>query len=377
MNLDFTDEQNMMRDAASKFFVNECSFERVKELEESEDGYDPNLWQQMAELGWLGLMFPEKYGGLEMGFLDLMVVLEEMGKRVFPSPFFSTVVQCGTAILEGGSEAQKEDLIAGIAEGSLIMAWAQYEPEGSYKESGIQMKAEAQGDNYVLNGTKMFVMDANVAQKLIVAARADGMGVSLFVVDAKDPGITCTKMPTIGKDNTCEVIFKDVKAPKDAILGTPGTGWDIIEKMNIKAAIAKAAEMIGGCKTCVDMTSEYAKQREQYGKPIGGFQIIQHYMANMLLAYDTIYEYLYRVACLVDQGEDCALEASVLKAAANENYKFIADRCVQIHGGIGTSREYDAGLFFRKCKTCEVACGDTDFHHARVLDGISVSLPAW
>ncbi|MBW2060530.1 MAG: acyl-CoA/acyl-ACP dehydrogenase [Deltaproteobacteria bacterium] len=367
MNLDFTSEHEMLKDAATRFLTKECPYARVKELEESQDGYSPELWQKTAELGWLGLLFPEEYGGYAGQFVDMVIIQEAIGRAVYPSPFFSTILQCGLTILEGGTEDQKKDLLPQIAEGSLIMALAQYEEDGSYYPQDINLKAEAQGDDYILSGTKLFVMDANVAHKLIVAAKTDNEEVTLFLVDANDPNVAISKMPTIGKDNNCEVIFNDVKVPKANIIGSPGNGKETLEKMNAKAAVAKAAEIVGGCKACIDITAEYAKQREQYGKPIGGFQVIQHYMANMLLEYDTTYNYLYRVACMIDEGEDFARDASALKACANEVYKFISERAAQIHGGIGTTREGDIGLFYRKAKSCEYMCGDTDFHYEEVF----------
>jgi alkylation response protein AidB-like acyl-CoA dehydrogenase len=373
MDLSFTSEQDMLRDSASRFLSNECPYDMTKEIEESEEGYSPALWQQVVELGWTGLPFPEEYGGYGGEFMDLVILQEEMGKMVFPSPFFSTIIQCGLAILEGGTEEQKKELLPEIVMGSPIMALAQYEEDGSYLEQGIKIAAKADGDQYTLSGCKMFVLDANIAQKLIVAARTDE-GVSLFLVNADDPGLTISKIPTIAMDNSCEVIFKDVRA---SLLGTAGNGWAVLEVVNAKAAVAKAAEMIGGCKVCIDMTAAYAKERVQYEKPIGGFQAIQHYMSNMLMSYDTIYNYLYRVAYLIDEGEDYQLEASVLKATTNENFKFIADRAVQIHGGIGTTRECDIGLFFRKVKSWEVISGDTDFHTDAVINKLEEGIPVW
>lgn len=369
--------QDMLRKSVAEFLAKECPFDRVKELEESEIGYSPQLWKKIVELEWPSLSFPEKYGGYGGEFMDLMIVQEEMGKRVFPSPFFSTVIQCGYAVLEGGTEAQKKELIPMIANGKLLMALAHHEKDPGYTKECIRMDARVQGDSYILNGTKMFVLDANIANKLIVAARPNDADVTLFLVDAKDPGLTISKIPTIAMDNTCEIIFKDVKVPKENILGEVGKGYETLEKVMAKAAIAKAAEMIGGAKVCIDMTAEYARQRVQYEKPIGGFQIIQHYMANMMIAYDTIYNYLLRAAWMVDNGDDVSLSASVLKAKTNENFKFIVDRAVQIHGGIGTTREYNIALFFRRAKAWEFVCGDTDYHTVKVVDRILTDMPEW
>jgi alkylation response protein AidB-like acyl-CoA dehydrogenase len=360
MNLDFTSEQNMLRESAGRFFANECPFAKVKELEESEAGYDPALWGQMAELGWLGMSFPEEYGGYGGEFMYTVIIQEEIGKAAYPSPFFSTVVQCGLTILEGGTEEQKADLLAKISEGSLIMALAQFEEEASYLPSGIQMKATANGDQYVLN----------VADQLIVVAQAADKGISLFLVDAKDPGITCTKMPTIGMDNNCEVIFKDVRVPAGNILGEAGKGWEALEKMELRATVAKCAEMVGGSKTCIDMTAEYAKERVQYGKPIGGYQAIQHFMADMLVAYDTSSSYLYKVAWMVDGGLDFTTEASMLKSCANANYEFVSERACHIHGGIGTTREADIGLFYRRAKAFSYQMGDTEYHEDKVAEAL-------
>ena len=367
MDLDFNSEQEMLRDSAARFLANECPYDHVKEIEESEEGYDPDLWRQVAELGWTGLLFPEKYGGYEGQFLDLVIIEEEIGKAVFPSPFFSTVIQCGLAILEGGTEEQKEDLLAQISEGSLIMALAQYEEDASFNPATLTMKAEPRGDDYTLSGIKMFVVDANIADKLLVAAQAGDKGLSLFVVDAKAPGLTVTKMPTVGMDNTCEVNFKDVKA---SLLGETGTGEEVLKKMTAKAMVAKAAEMVGGARVCIDMTAGYAKEREQYGKPIGGYQAIWHYMANMLIRYDTCSNYLYRVACMIDEGQDFEIDAFALKACANDSFNFISERSVQIHGGIGTTREANIGLFYRRAKTYESLLGSSEYHYEKIADKI-------
>jgi len=372
MDLDFNSEQEMLRKSVAEFLAKECPYDHVKELEDSDIGYSPQLWKKMAQLGWMETCIPEEYGGYYETLLDMMIILEEMGKKAFPSPFFSTVVQCGLTILSGGSEKQKKELLPKIASGKLIMALAQLESEGSYLASGITMPAEPSGDGYALNGSKLFVQEANVADKLIVAARAGDAGVTLFLVDAKAPGITCNKLPTIGKDNTCEVVFKDVQVAGADMIGEPGEGWNILEKMAPKAIVAKCAEMLGGCHTSIDMTAVYAKQRIQYDTPIGGFQAIQHYMADMKIAYDTSVNYLYKVAWMVDEGMEAVKETSALKAHVNEKYKFITERAIQIHGGIGTTREFNIGLFYRRAKASEYVMGDTDYHYEKVAPDIGL-----
>lgn len=359
MNLDFSKEQKMIRTEAIAFLKKECPYERVKELEESEAGYDPKMWKKMADLGWMALMFPEAYGGDDGQFIDTALIVEALGGMVCPSPFFSTVVQCGLVLLEGASEDQKKELIPQIADGKLIMALAQYEENGSYDVADVNLAAEADADGFRLNGTKMFVMDANIAGKLIVAAKTADSEVSLFLVDTDAAGVTIIKVPTIALDNNCVVKFENVVVPKGNMIGAAGAAGEILAKVNQKAAVAKAAEMLGGCKASIDMTIAYAKERVQYGKPIGGFQAIQHFVANMLIAYDTNYNYLYRVICMIDDGEDFATEAYALKANVNDAYKFISERGVHIHGGIGTTREGDAGLFFRRVKADEYICGDS------------------
>ena len=359
MNLDFTIEEKMIKDEAVKFLKKVCSYDRVKELEESDTGYDAQMWKQMAELGWMALMFPEAYGGDGGKFMDTALILEAMGAMVVPSPFFSTVIQCGQIILAAGSEAQKKELIPAIVEGDLILCLAQFEEDGSYNVANTATAAKPEGEGYRINGTKLFAMNANIAHKLIVVAKTGDNETSLFLVDAKASGVGIEKLSTIALDNNCVVTFENVAVAKSDIIGVPGCAPDVLRKMNAVAAVGKAAEMLGGCKAAIDMTVDYAKQRVQYDKPIGGFQVIQHYVANMLIEYDTNYNYLCRVICMIDNGEDFETDAYALKANTNEAYKFISERAVHIHGGIGTTREANPGLFFRRVKADEVICGDT------------------
>jgi len=369
MNLDFTSEQNMLRDSAAKFFANECNFEKVKHIEESAEGYSSELWQKMAELGWLGMLFPEQYGGYGGTFMDLCVLLEEMGKTVYPSPFMSTVVTCGLAVLEGGSEDQKTELLGKIVEGSLIMSLCQAEPESDDSYESLQMEAAAKGDGYVLNGKKLMCMDANIANKLIVVAKAGG-GIGLFLVDAKAPGVSIEKVPFVSSENACVVNFKDVAVAKADVIGAPGAGAAILDKMYDKAAVAKSAEMLGGCKAAIGMTAKYANERVQYGNPIGGYQAIQHFMANMLISYDPAYNFLWKVAWMIDEGIDFSRDASALKAVSNESYRFCSERGVKIFGGIGTAREADIALYYRRAHPYSMEFGSTAYHYEKVAQSL-------
>lgn len=371
MDLDFTEEQQMLRSSAKSFVKNECSNEKVREIEDSETGYSKEIWNKMAELGWMGIVFPEEYGGYGGNFTDLIVLMEEIGRGILPSPFLSTVVICGSAILEGGSEQQKEEFLGKISTGEIIMALALYEPNASYNPSGITAKAISQNDGYVINGTKMFVNDANIADYLLVAVKtkeggAPEEGISLFLCDAKTEGISCSKMKSIGSDNQCEVIFDNVRVSRDNILGELDKGWDLVEKAKGKGIVAKCAEMVGSMEACLDMTNAYAKEREQYKKTIGSFQVIQHYLANMFIKVNTAKNLTYEAAWAAGQELPCAYQVSAAKSYVNEACKFVTERGIQIHGAISITREHDMGLYYRRAKAADVFLGDT-VHHLELV----------
>jgi alkylation response protein AidB-like acyl-CoA dehydrogenase len=377
MNLDFNEDQEILRSSAKNFLEKECPKDLVREIEESKEGYSPQLWNKMIELGWTGIAFPEDYGGYGGDFMNLIVLMEEMGRNIIPSPFFSTVVLSGLTILEGGTEEQKKEYLEKIAVGEIIMSLALYEPNGSYNASGITVSATPKDDGYVINGTKMFVNDANIADYLLVVARTQDSdnpeeGVTIFLVEAKASGITCNKVPTMGLDNSCEVIFDNVSIPKANILGEAGKAWEVIQRSSEKAIMAKCAEMVGGAQASLDMTNAYAKERVQYKQPIGKFQVIQHYLADMMIKVGTSRNILYEVSWMVGQDIPCAMKVSTAKSWINEAYKFITERGVQIHGGIGTTRECDIGLYYRRAKTAELILGDTGHHLENIAQEIGL-----
>jgi alkylation response protein AidB-like acyl-CoA dehydrogenase len=371
MNLDFSEEQKMFRAAVRDFLASECPKSKVRELEESDKGYDPELWMKIADLGWIGLTIPEEYGGSGADFTSLLILFEEIGRNIFPSPLFSTEVFSALLILQYGNEEQKQKFLPRIARGEAIVALALLEPFASYKPSAIKVNAEHQDGSFVINGTKLFVHDASVADYLTVVTRtaekADPeAGITLFIVDAKQSGVKIEVMPTIALDKQCEVTFDSVTvSPKD-LLGEKGDGWKIVDSILEQATVLKCAESVGAMEAVVDMTLDYAKERVQYGKPIASFQVIQHYLANMSSRTLTAKSMTYRAAWMVKEGLPCTVEVSAAKAWTNEAYKFVTERAVQIHGAIGMTRDHDVGLYYRRAKAADAIFGDADFHYERV-----------
>jgi alkylation response protein AidB-like acyl-CoA dehydrogenase len=377
MDFSFTEEQEMLRTSARDFLLRECPKARVRELEESDKGYDPEMWEKMANLGWMGLVFPEEYNGTEGEFLDLVVLLQEMGRNILPSPFFSTVVSCSLPILQLGTREQKEKFLPKIASGDLIMALALTEPSATYKPSGVEVKAVLKDGNYVIGGTKLFVSDAHIADYLLVATRTSERkdseeGITLFLVDAKSPGIKIEVIPTTAFDKQCEVVFEEVKVPKENILGEADKGWRIIEWMLQRAAVCKCAEVVGGCEAVLEMANSYAKDRVQFGRPIGSFQIIQHKLADMMINVERARYITYEAAWKLNMNLDANLEISMAKAMVSEAYEQACLDGIEIHGAIGFTQDHDMGLYFRRAKAAEIAFGDADFHRERVAQELGL-----
>jgi alkylation response protein AidB-like acyl-CoA dehydrogenase len=377
MDITFTEEQEMLRKSASDFLATECPKTKVRELEEDEKGYSPEIWQKMAGLGWMGLVIPEEYDGTGMTFQDLTILVEQMGKNILPGPFVATVVEGAIPILEAGSEEQKKGFLPKIANGESIFTMAILEPSGLYDASGIAVKATARGDSYVIKGTKVFVEMANVADHLICVTRTKEAsspedGITLFIVDAKAPGLHCEVIPTIAMDKLCEVRFEDVAVPKKNMLGELDKGWPIAQRVMQKGAIAKCAESVGGVQAAFDMTVAYCKERVQYDRPIGAFQALQHIMADMWIRMQTSKYLVYQVAWMESEGVPCAMEVAMAKAYVNETYKWVTERAVSLHGGIGTSREHDIPLYYRRAKAADTAFGSTDFQRELVASKIGL-----
>jgi len=366
MDLDLTEEQEMLQTMARDFLTKECPKTLVRELEEDEKGYSPELWRKMAELGWMGLVLPAEYDGMEMGFMDLIILLQEMGRNILPGPFFCTVVLGSLPILSAGTEEQKKEFLPKIASGEMILTMALTEPNSRYDAAGVETKAVAQGDSFVINGTKLFVENAHIADYMICVARTtEGAtpeeGITLFLVNAKSPGIKVEGIPTMADDKLCEVVFENVSVPRNNMLGELDNGWPIVARTLEQATMAKCAEMVGGAEAAFDMTLNYVKERVQYNRPIGSFQVIQHYCANMWTSVVTSRNILYKTAWKVGEGLPATGDVAAAKGWINQAYTFVTERAVQCHGAIGLTRDHDIGLYYRRAKAGELVFGDTDF----------------
>jgi alkylation response protein AidB-like acyl-CoA dehydrogenase len=371
MDFELTQSQKILSKTARDFLKRECPKTLVREMELDEGGYSPQLQQKMTDLGWFGLMIPEKYGGTEGDFLDLVVLLEEMGRALLPGPFFSTVVLGGLPILEIGSEEQRQIFLPKIASGEINLTMALTEPNSWCNADSIGTKVIADKDEYVLNGVKLFVPYAHIADFIICAAKTkeeapDGGGISLFIVDKESPGITCNVLKTIAMDKQCEVIFENTKVPKESILGELCYSLEHMEKLLQMATVARCAEMIGGARKVLEMTVDYAKQRILFGRPMGSFQIIQSHCVEMLTLLEDSWLLTYEAAWRFSQGLPCAKEVSIAKARTSEAYQTITALGHEVHGGVGYAVEHDMGLYFRRAKSAEISFGDADFHREKI-----------
>lgn len=368
MNFDFNEDQNIIKEAAQKFLSKECNSDFVRAMVDDEKGYTPELWQGMAELGWMGLLVPEEYDGFGGNFVDLMVLLGEMGYSALPGPFFSTVILGGLPLQEAGSDAQKGDILPGLASGERIMTLAWIEEDGLFTPEAVKLSAAPAGEDYVLSGTKLFVPDANVADTMICVART-GEGetdLSLFLVDAKSKGLSITPLITMAGDKQCEVTFEKVTVPKSSIIGELNQGWPILKKVQLMAAVAKCAEMMGGARKAFELVLPWTKERVQFDRPIGSFQAIQHHCANIFTYQDTLTFMTYKASWLIAAGKTFEKEASMCKAYVSDSYRKLVAISHQVLGGIAFMEEHDLGLYFKRAKAAELFFGDADVHREMV-----------
>jgi alkylation response protein AidB-like acyl-CoA dehydrogenase len=336
------------------------------------------LWKKLAEQGWLGLIFPEPYDGMALGLVDLVVLMEEMGRAVAPGPYFSTVLLGGLAILEAGSDAQKKEWLPKIAAGDKRVALAWMEPSAQLGPAGVTLTAAEKGGTYTLSGTKLFVHDAHTADALVVAARtrpgAGPEGVSLFLLPKGTKGLAVTLLPTMDQTRKlCEVACSDVTVGADALLGAAGAGWTPLSRVLDRATVALCAEMCGGAQKVLDMTVEYAKIRQAFGRPIGSYQGVKHRAADMLVDVENSKSITYYAAWALDEGaSEAPLAVSMAKAYVSDAFRRVAAAGIQLHGGIGFTWEHDLHLYFKRAKGSEFTFGDATHHRERVAQLVNL-----
>jgi alkylation response protein AidB-like acyl-CoA dehydrogenase len=371
MDFGFSEEQEMLRQSARQFLEAECAMTYVRKMMEDDRGYSEEQWKKMAELGWQGLVIPEEYGGSGLNMVDLIVVLEEMGRVVMPGPYFSTVMLGAVPLLLAGNRAQKKKYLPEIASGALKATMAQVEESGRWDAPGIALPATKTDKSYTLSGTKLFVHDAHNADLLVVPARTSSKGekgITLFLVDAKSPGVKVTLLKTMDQTRKlAEVNFDNVTVGSDAVLGKVGAGWPLLERIVDRAKVALCGEMCGGAQRVLEMSVEYAKVREQFGRPIGSFQAIQHKCANMMVQVESSKSATYYASWAVaNDVAESHLAACMAKAYCSDAYRMVSGEGIQIHGGIGFTWEHDMHIYFKRAKGSEVTFGDATWNRELV-----------
>jgi alkylation response protein AidB-like acyl-CoA dehydrogenase len=378
MDFGFNQEQELLRNTARKFLENECNSEFVRARMAEPAGVTDAFWAKLAEQGWTGLVYPEEFGGTGLGFVDLTVLMEEMGRAVMPGPFFSTLLG-GLTILETGSAAQKKEWLTKIAGGEAKAALAFTEPNARWDAAAVAVTAHEAGGTFTLSGTKLFVLDAHVADVIVVVARTRESkrpeeGLSLFLVPKGARGLTVKLLPTMDQTRKlCEVKFDDVVVGADALMGPRDGAWTPLARVLDRATVALCAEMCGGAQRVLDMTTEYAKIRIAFGKPIGSYQGVKHRAADMLVESENAKSLTYYAAWAVDENvPEAPLAASMAKAYASDAFRKITGAGIQLHGGIGFTWEHDLHLYFKRAKSSEFTFGDASYHRERVAQLINL-----
>ena len=377
MDFGFSEEQELLRGQARDFLDKQCPPAVVRKLMASERGYDDAMYRRMAELGWTAIPFPEEFGGLGLGMVDLTVVLEEMGRHVTPAPLQSAVGLAGMALLNGGNDEQRKRWLPALCEGTAVGTVAMLERSGRWDAGGIELSARRSGDGFTLSGEKLYVPDAHVADWIIVAARSDGGsgdGVTLLLVDTGAPGVSVRAVTTMDQTRrVAAVSFAGVSVAADRMVGGEGRGWSVLRRGIDRALVAISAELCGVAQRAMEMSVEYAKTRQQFGRPIGSYQAVSHKCADMLVAVESAKSLTYYAAWAVDNDvPEAPLAAAMAKAFASDAARKVTGDAVQVHGGIGFTWEHDMHLYFKRAKWGETTLGDAVFHRERVAQALEL-----
>lgn len=373
MALVLTEEQQLIKDTAHEFLAKHAPISQLRELRDTKDarGYSETMWKQMAELGWSGIIFPEAFGGTDYGYQALGVIVEEGGRTLAASPLFATVILGGSAVLQGGTEEQKQDILNAVVTGDRLLALA-LEEGAHHNPYGAATTAQMSGEGYVLNGRKVFVLDGHVADQIIVVARTSGQpgdraGLTLFLVDAAADGLNRIRTMTADSRNAAIVELKQVDVPASAVLGSLDRGADILDAVLDRARILISAEMLGAAQQAFDRTLQYLKERTQFGVLIGSFQALKHRAADMFCELELSRSVVLEALTALDEKspEDVAKLASLAKAKLSDTLHTVSSEAIQMHGGIGMTDEFDIGFFIKRSRVCEQAFGTAAFHRDR------------
>jgi 3-oxocholest-4-en-26-oyl-CoA dehydrogenase beta subunit len=374
MNYDFTNEQNMLKKSAREFFTKEVNSELVRELEADEKGYSAKIYGKMAQLGWLGMLVPETYGGEGMDFVDLTAVLEELGASAMPGPYFTSAVVSALTLVAAATDAQKKKWLPNLCNGKKIYTLACEEKNTAMSPVAIKTKAELKGDQYEITGNKWFVPFAHVSDYIITVVRtadadANGNGgISLFVIDRTAPGVKIEVIKTSTADKLCELTLDKVAVSKDNLVGKANAGWEVLAPVLHQCGVAKSAEMVGACDKVLKMAVDYAKNRVQFGRPIGSFQAIQHHCANMKTFSETSMLITHQAAWRIATGEGWEKEAAMCKSYTSEALKGLMMLAHQVTGGFGFMEEADYQLYYRRVRSAEVLFGTSTYYREIVAE---------
>ncbi len=366
MDFGLNEQQEMLQKSARDFLADSYSDKILAQMAKDPRGFTAQMWNSMAELGWMALSIPEAYGGIG-DFLDLTLVLKEMGRAGLISPYFSSVVLGASLLAAAGTEAQKQEYLPAVAEGRQIVSLAWSEHLTDYSPGSIKVAAVRKGDKYIVSGRKLMVPDAGSSNHLICAFRtspasASGEGISLFIVDVRSPGITCNLLDTVAPDKLYEVKFDEVEISSENLLGQRDQGWPVLIKTLDKAAVASCALMLGGAERVLDLTLTYAKDRTAFGHPIGAYQSIQHRCADMLIDLEGSKSVTYQAAWKINQGLTASREIAIAKAWVGQAYRRIVTSAHQIHGAIGFTEDHVLHWYTRRARALEVTYGDINYH---------------
>lgn len=374
MDLTLTEDQELIQGAAREFLEARNTAAGTRAMEDDPAGWSASLWKQMVELGWLGLALPEEHGGLDASFVEVCLLAEEMGRFQVPSPYLPTVACCALPIARFGDDDQRARWLEAIARGR-VMTYVRGAPRGQWASTGADIVASERDDGFVLAGTALFVPYARDAEGMVVAARRAGGGPAdlvAFLVDTAAAGITCEPLQVVGGDRLYRVVFDDVAV--DSVLGGVAAGPAVVELASAYGTAATCAEMVGGAQRVLDMTVEYARGREQFGRPVGSFQAVQHHCAD--IAIDVLssrfaaYEAIWRLS----ESLDAAMEVSMAKAWVSEAYQRVCALGHQVHGAIGFTREHDLHVYSRHAMAAALTFGDGEHHWDQVAQRLG--LPA-